>query len=229
MIGNSFANHLSTNGYVHLGLTNASLFNPPGGLAPSLKIFRDVLIRDLEAIEIKKARLNKTLQEGLDSLCKNKELVIRPADKVDYLKEMHKIVDDTSTYTLLPNDPKNKFKRNLEVLVERGVFEGILSLKEKLFLIPKAPRTPTIYYLPKLHKDPVCPSGRPVVSGIDSITSRVGRYIDFYLQPLVQKIPSYVKDTRHIINILSSLSPTANMWMVIGHYRRHISIYHHTP
>ena len=223
MVGISSTTHHSENGYVHSGLSNASLFNPPGGLAPSLKTFRDVLLRDLEMIEIKKAKLNKTLQEGLDSLCTNKELVIRPADKgggivvldkVDYLREMHNIVDDANTYSILPCDPKLKYKRELEILVERGLFEGILTVKEKCFLIPKAPRTPTIYYLPKLHKNPVCPPGRPIVSGIDSITSRVGRYIDFYLQPIVKRIPSYVKDSRHIMNILSGISAVPGTWLV---------------
>ena len=223
MMGVSCSNQPSVNHYVYSGLANASLFNPPGGLAPSLKTFRDVLIRDLESIETKKARLNKTLQEGLDSLCTNKDLVIRPADKgggivildrADYLREMHNIVDDANTYSILPSDPKNRYKRELEKLVERGVFQGILSIKEKLFLIPRAPRTPTMYYLPKLHKDPVCPPGRPIVSGIDSITSRVGRYIDFYLQPLVKKIPSYVRDSKHIMNILSDVPPTLGLWMI---------------
>ena len=81
MAGITPSHRLLTNGFVHSGLSNSSLFNPPGGMAPSLKTFRDVLLRDLEGMEIKKAKLSKNLQEGLDSLCKNKDLVIRPADK----------------------------------------------------------------------------------------------------------------------------------------------------
>lgn len=81
----SHTSHVAINGYVHSGLSNASLFNPPGALAPSRKTFRDVLIMDLELMEVKKARLNKTLQEGLDSLCSNKDLVVRPADKGELL------------------------------------------------------------------------------------------------------------------------------------------------
>lgn len=56
-------------------------------------------------------------------------------------------------------------------------------------MVPLAPRVPTIYYLPKVHKNPVQPPGRPIV------TSLIGRYIDFYLQPLVRHMPSYLKET----------------------------------
>lgn len=66
--------------FQHSSLSNASLFNPPGALAPSIRVFRDVL-RDLEQIKVRKVKMQKDLEEGLDSLCKNKSLVIRPADK----------------------------------------------------------------------------------------------------------------------------------------------------
>lgn len=56
---------------VHSGLCNA----------PALRVFRDVMLKDLDLLEVKKARLSKTLQEGLDSLCKNKDIVIMPAAK----------------------------------------------------------------------------------------------------------------------------------------------------
>lgn len=62
-----------------------------------------------------------------------------------------------------------------------------------------------MYYLPKVHKNATQPPGRPIVSGIDSVTSRVGRYIDFHLQPLVQSVPSYLKDTGDTIRRLESI------------------------
>lgn len=67
--------------YQHSGLSNASLFNPPGALAPSIRVFRDVLLKDLDEMPIKKVRSNPVFSAGLDSLCDNKELVIRLADK----------------------------------------------------------------------------------------------------------------------------------------------------
>lgn len=84
-------------------------------------------------------------------------------------------------------------------LVDKGVKAHILDKKEKAFLIPMAPRIPTMYYLPKNTKMLTIPPGRPIVSGINSITARIGKYIDFYLQPIVKKVPSYLKDTNDTI------------------------------
>lgn len=52
------------------------------------------------------------------------------------------------------------------------------------------------------------------MSGIDSISSRVGKYIANFLQPLVSRIPSFIKDTKHVINLLSNISPKEGLWMV---------------
>lgn len=65
----------------HSGLANALLFNPPGGLPASIKVFRDILLRDLDCLKMKHTKMSKDLQTGLDLLCNQKDLVIRPADK----------------------------------------------------------------------------------------------------------------------------------------------------
>lgn len=49
------------------------------------------------------------------------------------------------------------------------------------------------------------PPGQPIVSGIDSVTARIGKYVDFHLQPLVRQVPSYLKDTGDTIRILESV------------------------
>lgn len=105
-------------------------------------------------------------------------------------------------------------KKNWKSLLIGRFIQGINNMIEKSFLVPNTPRTPIIYYLPKIHKEQSCPPGHPIVSGIDSVTSRVGKHIDHYLQPLVQLIPSYIKDMRHVINVLSNLSPRRGLWLV---------------
>lgn len=82
----------------------------------------------------------------------------------------------------------------------------MISEKERKFLLPLAPRIPIIYYLSKVHKISQKHPGRPVVSGIDSIMSRIGKCIDFFLQPLVSKTPAFLKDSRQIINEVSTIN-----------------------
>lgn len=127
-------------------------------------------------------------------------------DKADYMGEMYKILSDQDTYREIPNNPTSKFKRELTNLITKGFDSLILNHNEKSFLIPLAPRIPIIYYLPKIHKEPLHPPGRPIISGIGSITSRIGKYIDFFLQALVKNTPSYFRDTKDVIKRLSGIT-----------------------
>ena len=50
---------------------------------------------------------------------------------------------------------------------------------------------------------------RPIVSCIDTITEHISGFVDSILQPLLQKIPSYLKDTTHFIRNLSYIGTLA--------------------
>lgn len=78
--------------------------------------------------------------------------------------------------------------------------------------MPSVPRVPVMYYLPKIHKNLLKPPGRPIISGIDSVTARIGRYVDDFLQPLVTATPSYLKDTTQVINLLGECEWRAALW-----------------
>lgn len=64
---------------------------------------------------------------------------------------------------------------------------------------------PTIYYLPKVHKL-LHPPHQPIVGGIDSVTPRIGRFVDNFLQPLGTKTPAFLKDSMQIINEIPALT-----------------------
>lgn len=58
---------ITSNEFHHSGLSNASLFNPPGAMAPSLKVFKDVVLRDLEQLPLKRVKCNRDMVSGLNS------------------------------------------------------------------------------------------------------------------------------------------------------------------
>ena len=60
------------------------------------------------------------------------------------------------------------------------------------------------YILPKVHK-PGNP-GRPIVSSNSHPTERLSHFVDYHLQPLVHKLPSFVKDTNDFLNKLLTIS-----------------------
>lgn len=56
--------------------------------------------------------------------------------------------------------------------------------------------------MPNIHKNQSNPPGRPIISGIESLFSRLGAYLDGFLQPLVSEGKSYLKDSRQLIKEL---------------------------
>ena len=47
--------------------------------------------------------------------------------------------------------------------------------------------------------------GRPVISNCGFYTENISSFLDFYLQPLAQKVKSYIKDTNHFLRKIKEL------------------------
>lgn len=200
---------------VHTNLRNKSLFNPMNTQNQCIEVFKQLVIKDLENLQISRTKMGTNkLNTTIKALQNNTEVVFKSADKggglvaikkQDYINEMSRLLQDQETYQELPGDPLRRFSAELVSLLDSGAHKGYLNSKERDYLCPKAPRTPVIYYLPKVHKNAEAPPGRPIVSGLGSITSRLGEYVDKFLQPLVAELPSYLKDTTSVLNLVQSL------------------------
>ena len=59
----------------------------------------------------------------------------------------------------------------------------------------KMARSARLYMFKKLHKNPM--GIRPIVSSCESPTENISQYVDFWLQPLMKAIPSFLKE-QHI-------------------------------
>eukprot|EP00061_Rhincodon_typus_P000340 g11367.t1 len=69
-------------------------------------------------------------------------------------------------------------------------------------LIVPQPHIVRFYLLPKIHK-PDCP-GRPIVSTCSCPTELISTYRDSIFSTLVQELPTYVRDTTHILHLLQN-------------------------
>ena len=76
-------------------------------------------------------------------------------------------------------------------------------------LIKHHPKLPTFYLLPKIHKfnNP----GRPIVSACNCPTEHISKYHNAVLQPLVQSLPTYIKDSTHALNLIEDINKTLNL------------------
>lgn len=79
--------------------------------------------------------------------------------------------------------------------------------------IPEYPTIPTFYHLPKTHKGLEPLRVRPIISGIGSLNERLGKWLDRYLQLVVQ-LPRYLKDTNHLLQLLGDFTwETDFLWI----------------
>ena len=65
------------------------------------------------------------------------------------------------------------------------------------------PKPGTFYLLPKIHKQGN--PGRPIVSGIGTITEGVSGYGDGILRPYARSVPRYIQDTTDFLCRLKTI------------------------
>ena len=82
----------------------------------------------------------------------------------------------------------------------------------KYLLPPTEPRTPLIYFLKKLHKQPI--SVRPIVSHVNSATSNISAFIDTLLKPIVKEIPHILSNSIEIAEDLLTTPCSNNTTLV---------------
>ena len=67
---------------------------------------------------------------------------------------------------------------------------------------PAKHRTAQLYFLKKIHKNPM--GIRPIVSSVNGITENISKFLDYWLQPIVRTLPSYLKDSNTFANLIQS-------------------------
>ncbi|XP_068098889.1 uncharacterized protein [Hyperolius riggenbachi] len=192
-------------------------FYPVQARTTAVDTFQDLV--ESELVQLQKTsraspNLTKREHDALQSLQNNDSIVIRNADKggavvvLDsemYRAEALRQLDDKETYQILPGDPTARFQVELKKLLNLGVSLGVFSEKERDYLMVETPIVPIFHHLPKVHKPDVPPRGRPIVAGIGSLGERLGQWVDSCLQPLVRRLPGFLRDTTHLLNSLESL------------------------
>ncbi|XP_069473373.1 uncharacterized protein [Ambystoma mexicanum] len=182
-----------------------------------LNLFEKNVLADLKRINYQMStphNVKKCQLDHVEALAKDEELTIKPADKggaivimdtIDYIKKCLELLNDSNTYMKLDGDPIIKVRALIAKSVGEAVENDWISIKTSEFLINQHPITPVFYGLPKIHKNRNDPPLRPIVAGTESIFDPLAIYIDRLLQPLIQVIPTYLKDTTDFINCIQEV------------------------
>lgn len=174
--------------------------------------------------EYKKTKMNITRREqaALKEIKEDNSLIAKKADKggatviMDrkaYLDEAHAQLSDTTVYLPLNEDPTVMFKRQIDTVLEEALNDNIITSDILNALKNEQPRTPIMYFVPKIHKDMERPPGRPIVSSIDSILQPLAIYIDSFLQKIVKTLPTCLKDTTDFLNHIAEVNVGDVQWL----------------
>lgn len=196
-----------------------STFTPPVSNAV-IDTFCKLVDKDIEALYKsmpvnKSSNCTKSQQMALSSLAKNNNVIFKSADKggglvsmnrTDYEQEVLRQLSDELSYTKLTGNPTASYKREIDNFIHEGYNKQYLTSSERDYLISKNPTIPVIYILPKVHKSfTKFPAGRPIVSSNGSLTEPLSTFIDAHIRPLVEGLPSYLRDTGHFIDTITGI------------------------
>ncbi|XP_069493449.1 uncharacterized protein [Ambystoma mexicanum] len=191
------------------------------------KELRDIYINNKMNQHAKlKIRNNLTpnQSQALNNLKNNPEITIKSSDKggnivllntEDYIHMALTHLKDHKCYEKIKENPFIKISEQWKTMSSHWKDLELLNEDEYRYMITTNPITPTIYFLPKIHKKYInLPTSRPIINGIGSITEHISEYIDHQLQPLANSLASYIRDTTHIIQLIDNIPWNDNYWLV---------------
>ena len=150
----------------------------------------------------------------LIQLQREKKIVIKKCDKGagviildfdDYMKAAQKHLSATNEtengeqipfYTKVQPEAVEEVANKIDNIIKEAVDNYILTSEEAEAMSAGEKSVGKFYMNFKVHKphDKVPPE-RPIVSGCNSITSNIGKYVEFHMNEVSTKHPSYLQDT----------------------------------
>ena len=112
----------------------------------------------------------------------------------DYIEEGLKHLDAPLVYKQLRTDTTASIRNFIIKFLNEPKFQGWMPREFIEFCSPPTQfRMSQLYFLKKIHTNPM--GIRPIVSSVNSITENISSFVNYWLQPLVKQLPSYMKDT----------------------------------
>ena len=159
--------------------------------------------------------LSKQEREAIKKLQKRVDIVIKPADKGSgtvimdykrYVDECLRQLNGNKYYQKQTKDLTDQIQQRIKEYTSRMYNDKLIDEKTYKYLTSNPnPRVDRFYILSKIHKQGnPC---RPSISSNGHPTERISEFVDYHLKPLVQTLPSYIKDTTHFLLQLQNLGP----------------------
>ncbi|XP_073401349.1 uncharacterized protein [Dendrobates tinctorius] len=199
---------------------------PSLGLCPVVDIFTKLVSQDIESLAKEHdsgSNFTRLEREAIEEMKLWRDVVFKPSDKggniviwptAQYEAQAIKLLDDPECYCRLSFNPLSSFQTLLVNILDKAFMQGIISKKLLDQIRNNKPKLPALYLIPKIHKNPTDPPGRPIVSGNNGPCELIGHIIDHFLKPLVAELPSYIRDTTSALQRLDQLCLDDNTLIV---------------
>ncbi|CAF4577443.1 unnamed protein product, partial [Didymodactylos carnosus] len=157
------------------------------------------------------------------------DIIIRPADKNVgivvlesnvYESKVLQQLQDTEFYNKLNYNPNAQIFKRIKFELYQIFNKKEISLYILKSLLPLKPACASLYILPKLHKKK-CP-GRPIVSGIQHVTSNISKHLERHLTPFVPYLQQIACDEYNIDNYIV-LKDTNHLLIEIEKINKHLN------
>ncbi|CAN7945723.1 unnamed protein product, partial [Ixodes pacificus] len=164
----------------------------------SIKACRSILANSSSNLISKYRKATPQEVTALKFLRNRTDLVIKPTDKGGavvvwcsdlYSEEALRQLSVSDFYEPLSSDPTAALQDKITATVRLLIETNSLHPAANCLIVPRSP-------------------GRHILSAISCPTYFIFAFVDSVLQPIVQNLPSYVKDTTSILQRLCNLAPT---------------------
>ena len=181
-----------------------------------------IQLSELQTDQSNMRNLSRAQSKALQNLCKNNNIVINKADKgstiviinkKDYIEEGLKNLNVMRTYKLLSGNPTKHICKQISSTLTDAYKKFYLTKNMYDFCLPpKNTRLARIYFLKKIYKNPM--GIRSIVSSCQSPTENISQFIDFWLQPHVKTLQSFLRDSSQFITEIEQLNIPVNSLLV---------------
>ena len=124
---------------------------------------------------------------------------------IDYINKGFRQLSDEKFYIETETDMTHQHSLDINEFIQKLLDEEEIDDNCSNYLHIDKERTSLFYMLPKIYKRLTNPPGRPIVSGNSCPTERISKLVDFFLQPTIPELPSYIRDTTHFLSRLLNL------------------------
>ena len=186
-------NHLDT--YCSILKDQATSFKPSTNIKDNLCRKERLALKQLrDMVTARKIRISSADKGGA--------VVVQ--DTSTYITEAMRQLEDIRQYEVLADNPTSDICETSNTMLTSLHRKCIIDDNTLRWgtLEPTEVRTHTFYHLPKIHKSLENTPGRPIISGIQGPTEKLSKLADFWLRPVVEKLPSYVKDTNDMLRCI---------------------------